>query len=173
MSEDMVVHLFTLARAAREASRMFVPIVFWMNQDGEVSMVLAPHDNDGGLPTAFRGASGMLLEAEGFPVWVAMAVDAYGRLTDADEFEGGERIGAGTLDARFWDGDGRVVEQIMIIIASPNDTARVYRQVYRYTPVDGWEWDAEERIIFPVLPDQDLLGAMELVVSDPTGSMGS
>jgi hypothetical protein len=154
--ETTINRLFEAVRAVRQAASNFVPVVFWMNKDGEVAMVLAANeDGSSDLSGAVRAASEMLREAEGKPEWMAVAVDAYGRIVDRNIEDTPSQ--AGLLDLRFQSGDEKVVEQLMLFLADPAKETVVYRQVYRYTPVDGWEWDDIEHMVDPILPDKVLM----------------
>ena len=164
VARDHIPMLFELMRAAREQADSFVPVLFWLNSEGDLAMALAPQ-NDDGLPGAVQEAAAVLTDMEGPPLWIGVALDAYGRA--AETLPDGSIIPAGSLDQRFTDGDPATVEQLMLFLASPETPAviPIYRQVYRFTPVDGWEWDDIEEVLDSVLPDDRLPTTLTSIVA--------
>jgi len=149
----VAVGLLATARAVRERVDPFVPLLAWQGGDGGSLLVMLPHDPDdpGGLALAVRAALDVLEAERGRAVWFAVVVDAYGRAAGP-----ADGVAAGDLGDLFRGGDPGVVEQLMMLMAR-GGASEVWRQVYRWTPVDGWEWDDGVERIVPVLPDMDLL----------------
>ena len=145
-----VQYIFHAATSAREATGVFVPLLMWLGSDGMGGLTAITHDA-GGLPAAVDAGLDMVEEHYGRPVWFAVVVDAYGRITDSVEKD----ITAEDLSDRFVMGDPVVVEQLMLFIAYKGQV-RVWRKVYRWTVTDGWEWEREELMMNPVLPANGL-----------------
>lgn len=147
---EAVHYLFTAAKATREGTVTFVPLLMWMSRDGTGGLTALTHD-DGGLPIAVDAGLDMVEEHYGQPAWFAVCVDAYGRVTDPRE-----DVSAEELSDRFVMGDPVVVEQLMLFIAFEG-MVRVWRRVYRKTATDGWEWDDAQLMLDPVLPTNGAL----------------
>lgn len=147
---EAVQHLFAAAKATREGASVFSPLLMWMGHDGVGGLTALIHES-GGLPGAVDAGLNMVEEVYGPPAWFSVVVDAYGRVTDP-----GEEVTAEELSDRFVMGDPVIVEQLMLFIAYEGQV-RVWRRVYRNTPVDGWEWDDAELMLQPVLPTSGAL----------------
>jgi hypothetical protein len=144
--------LLVPARAAREHADVFLPIVVWQQTDGgsPLLMMCAPVIGVMGEDISFAFAE--IIERYGPPVWFAVIADAYAKTA---HMEGAEP----PLAEAFKGGDPAVMEQLVMVFAS-HAGIKMYRQVYRYTPVDGWEWD--KPVEFD-LPGDELLRAVERV----------
>jgi len=151
--------LFAVARSVRESTAVFVPLLLWHGAAGG-GMTMLAHEA-GGLPAAVDAGLDMVNEHYGPPAWFAVCVDAYGRVTDPAE--GG--ISADDLSDRFVMGDEHVVEQLMMFIAM--DGVRVWRQVYRNSLTDGWEYSEPEMMLNPIFPNEDLIRVMNHHASNP------
>jgi hypothetical protein len=160
---EAVNYLFAAAQRARETTAVFVPLLMWMSRDGMGGLTALAHE-PGGLPAAVDAGLDMVEEHYLHPVWFAVVVDAYGRITDPTD----TTVVAEELSDRFVMGDPVVVEQLMLFIAFEGQV-RVWRRVYRNTPVDGWEWDDAELMVNPVLPANGLREVLESHASTATG----
>jgi hypothetical protein len=120
-------------------------------------MVEGTHDNVTifvmvGVPTGYMYAAvqSVIKEFGEEIKSIALTVDSY---MDPTEFEGVEdpeefkrRLEVRVpLEKRFKDGDPAVKESLHTVIMSPDWNITI-NQPYKWTPVDGWEWD-EPRII--------------------------
>lgn len=153
-------HLFAAGRAAREVLDPFVPILVWHN-DGDTGMTPLYYAGEVGIAVAAGDALDTLHGITTGPlVWFAVIVDAYGRITEEPD-----SVAADDLGDRFLLGDTRVVEQLMALVGYGGEV-RLWRQVYRNTVVDGWEWDDPEWMVNPVLPDNGLLDVLQLHADD-------
>lgn len=144
--------LFAPARAAREHTDVFLPIVVWQQVEEESPLLLLCGPVLGTMGEDIAFAFAEIMSRYGRPVWFAVIADAYARTAYTE----GAPL---SLSEAFGDGDPSVVEQLVLVCAS-REGVRMLRQVYRYTPVDGWEWD--EPVEFE-LPGDELLLAVERV----------
>lgn len=157
----LVQRMFHAAREAVEASAVFLPMVMWSTEGNEGIVALA--GIHGGVSGALDGALDMVTSMYGELTGFAVLVDAYGRITDAEE-----GIDPDDLADRFTMGDPGVVEQMMLLVAHEGEI-RVWRQVYRYTPVDGWEWEHPQLMSHAVLPESGLLETVKKWVEQGSG----
>lgn len=157
-----VQHLFVVGRVTRETLDPFVPCLIWQTADDDTGMTPLYRTPDTGIGVAVDNALRDLPVALGHPVvWFAVLVDSYGRITtDTDD-----HIDADDLTDRFILGDPAVVEQLMALVAYDGEV-RIWRQVYRHSISDGWEWESPEWMAHPVLPDNGLLDIMRLHADD-------
>lgn len=141
----LVPGLLEAGRIARERPEPFAPILAWQSASGEAGFTLVKNYL-GGLPEAVDEVLGALEELYGPPSWFSVTVDAYGRVAGPSS-----SLEPDDLRDLFAAGDWEVVEQLMVLIAAQGSVS-VWRQVYRHTPADGWEWDSAEYMLNPVLP---------------------
>lgn len=125
--------LLGMARNLREGNETFVPMIAWQPRSGPV--VMACVSGDGTIDEVMGQALPKLREDFGDPEWFAVAADTYGRNSDADD-----QVPPGSLGEAFQNGDPLVTEQVVLLVAEATGITGV-RQTYRYTPVEGWEWD--------------------------------
>ena len=149
---EVVPELLAAAREARERFDNFAPILTWQAEDGTAGFTMVKH-SAGGLPSAVDEVLTALEAMYGPPAWFAVTVDAYGRIADQQHEP---NLRPDDLSNLFAAGDWAVVEQLMLMVARSGHVG-VWRQVYRHTLVDGWEWDDPEYMLNPVLPDNGLL----------------
>lgn len=154
-----VHHILTAARTAKETLDPFPPILIWTTPDGEAGISPLHHEPGRSLTTTTREILTELPRTLNQPfTWFALIVDGYGRITDTDE-----DIDPEELTDRFILGDPVVVEQLIALVAH-DGTISPWRQVYRNTPIDGWEWDRPEYMPYAVLPrtpGDDLMQLLE------------
>lgn len=143
--DDLINQLFTVARNIRQQTDTFPPIVTWQPINGGPAITTSIEETDidaGNFDTTFN----RLRKLTGPPDWFAITLDAYAR----EQPHGQPRPEPDTLRHAFLDGDPHVVEQLVIIFKDPDDDDLImFRQVYRYTPVDGWEWDPPQIVDHP------------------------
>ena len=151
----IVQEVFGLARILRERVEPFAPMVVWRAIDGESGLMPLMHKT-GELPNAIEGAIRELITLFGDRFsWISIVTDAYGRVAHEDEPLKPEELGD-----LFVLGDQETVEQLMVVHAIDGDV-RAWRQVYRHTDLDGWEWDDPEWMAQPVLPEGGIWAMME------------
>jgi len=150
---EVVPGLLEAGRIARERDVAFSPILAWQAVDGTAGFTMVKH-HGGGLVMAVDEVLGALEEMYGPPAWFSVTVDAYGRIANHET-----NLDPDDLRDLFAAGDWQVVEQLMVLVAARGSVG-VWRQVYRHTPVDGWEWDEPEYMLNPVLPDNVLVEAL-------------
>jgi hypothetical protein len=143
--------MLEVARHMRERSNVLTPTLIWTSQDGTSGYTMIPHAV-GGMPDALDQMLTALDDEYGPPAWFAIILDAYGRIADAEHEPDLRPEDLGDL---FTMGDEAVVEQLVLVIAA-EDRITSWRQVYRYTPVDGWEWENPQFMANPVL-NQNLM----------------
>ena len=127
--------LLVPVRAVRESVEHFFPIVFWAPPSASVPVMTLVPPVRGTLLDDLPPIIAELLSVLGPPAWFAVAFDSYATNDDS--------VAAGSLEEAFLGGHPSVVEQIVLAVVSA-DSLDSYRQVYRCTPVDGWEWDDVE-----------------------------
>jgi hypothetical protein len=81
------------------------------------------------------------------PTSMVIMSDAYYELVHGVD----DAPSAGSLGERFRQGDPKVKEALNTVILS-SDVSVMVKQVYRWTPVDGWEWDEPEVLYDPDAP---------------------
>jgi len=128
--------LFGMARKLREDNDQFIPVVTYQPKGGDAP-VIACVTHGGGLVETMSQALPMLREQFGPAEWFAVTADSYAKVGDTN-------IEPGALAEAFMMGDPGVVEQLVVMIAEEDGRLSTFRQVYRHTPVDGWEWDKPE-----------------------------
>lgn len=136
----------SMVRELRESVDIFTPTIFWQPASTVMAVADIPSPTDDfsqNLNIAFEG----LRKYVGVPVWFAVVLDAYARDGESPEEE---KPAPGELEAAFNNGAPDVVEQMVSIFFTPEDRDLVMiRQIYRHTPVDGWEWNAPEVVSTP------------------------
>jgi hypothetical protein len=153
---DIVRELLAFARAAKESLDIFLPVMMWRGEDGEGGFAVMPGRMQE-LAGAVADLRGTVEHVQGPHMMYAVVVDGYGRTHHTSDAP----VGPGDLGEMFHAGDPVVVEQLMVLTAGRGmQGVRAWRQVYRHTPVDGWEWDAVEYLKRPVLPDTELTAAL-------------
>jgi hypothetical protein len=145
--------LLETGRALRERMKRMVPTLFWQGDGGQEFAAVA--HAEGGLPSALDAALTGLRAEHGPPAWFGVLLDAYGRISTV---RSEEHIQPEELADRFAAGDGAVVEQLILLIGTESRVT-AWRQVYRWTPGDGWEWEGPQYMLEPVLGG----GLMEVV----------
>lgn len=120
----------------------FVPVVMLEESDDNIVIYVLV-----GVPTGrmYDAVTAIVSRHESVPKSICICVDAY---IDSDEFkdvsdpeELKRRIATRVpLEKRFLDGDPAVKESIHTVVMTP-DSDLVINQPYKWTPVDGWEWD--------------------------------
>ena len=144
--------LFAAGRTVRETSEPFVPVLIWRADDGETGITaLTGTTRTGVAGAADRALTDLPAVAGSGPEWFALLIDAYGRIADDNDSARAEE-----LADRFLLGDTAVVEQLIALVAH-RGRLLMWRQVYRHTPADGWEWDDLQWMMHPILPDDGLL----------------
>lgn len=138
--------LLYAARNSREehgAENFWAPIIVYTSKtNGEALAMLAA---DEPVPQQLVVALIQLQQMLGPAAWIAFTGDTYASFIPTEEVsiltpkESRERFGI-DLEEEFKKGSERVVEMMMVLLASPEGIAGGSQQ-YRYTPVDGWEWD--------------------------------
>ena len=133
-----VEELLMVARMLREGQDVFAPMITWQPAAGEplvAHLTSLTGDTKADLDQAF----GQLRDMTGAPEWFAVTLDSYARDGSPDDFE------AASLEEAFLAGDMKVIEQVVTIFMTP-DTGELImiRQIYRHTPVDGWEWETPQ-----------------------------
>lgn len=146
--DSTIAETLALARAIREAatpSTPFTPTIIWEPAAGDTVLHLVTRLT-GNIAADLGSVFQQLRETYGDPVWFAIHLDAYARETpDPAPPEG--RPAVGTLESAFKLGDMSIVEQLVTIHIDPAERElTMIRQVYRYTPVDGWEWNSPQRM---------------------------
>lgn len=151
---QMAGALLETGRELRERMKQMVPTLFWQG-DGGTAEYAAVAAQPGGLSVALDGALTELRSERGRPSWFGVLLDAYGRISTV---RSEDHIQPEELPDRFAAGDIAVVEQLILLIGT-EARATAWRQVYRWTPGDGWEWDEKQYMLEPVLGG----GLMEVV----------
>ncbi len=142
-----VEQILTLARDLKKRTEVFSPIIVWQCLDETADAVIAGLQNltdsiTDDLNTAFQH----LRKVAGPPDWFAVILDSYAR----DQEVGDDKPSAGELAAAFKEGDPKVVEQMVTIFMEPrSQELTMIRQVYRYLPSEGWEFDPPQWIDSP------------------------
>jgi hypothetical protein len=136
-----VEELLSTVRDMREALPVFRPVVIWQPHDDD-PLVVTIEGSTGNVSTDLNEAFGRVRELAGPPEWFAVALDSYARDNDPDGVPG-------SLEEAFLNGDMTVVEQVVVIVQSPESGLTMFRQIYRNTPVDGWEWDEPQLVTDP------------------------
>lgn len=140
---EPVEDLLKVVRLLREDQDVFTPMVTWHPEDGApivAHLTESTGDTKTDLDTAFQ----QLRDLTGPPEWFAVTLDSYSRDGTAEEMEDI------SLEEAFLQGDMRVIEQMVTIFMTPSEGELVMiRQVYRHTPVDGWEWDSPQLVESP------------------------
>ena len=140
---DPVQELLLVARMMREGQTVFAPMITWQPAAGD-PLVAHLTSLTGDTKTDLDRAFQQLRDMTGPPEWFAVTLDSYARDGDADDME------AATLEEAFLQGDMRVVEQMVTIFMTPGTGELVMvRQVYRFLPSDGWEWDSPQVVESP------------------------
>ena len=143
--DDLIDQLLLVARSVREQTDNFPPIITWQPAHGgpAISTGIEPTET---LTGNFQNTFNRLRKLTGEPDWFAVTLDAYTREQPA----GGPAPEPDALHQAFLNGDPHVVEQLVVIYKDPaEDDLLMYRQIYRYTPVDGWEWDPPQYVESP------------------------
>lgn len=135
----VVANLLAFAREMRERTDPFPPMVTWqpVEANGGGPFLIVIDGSTGDTATDLGEAFAHMRDLAGPPEWVAVTLDSYAREHDPS-------TDPSTLAAAFKGGDMSVMEQMVVIVKHVGDDIRMIRQVYRHTPVDGWEWDREE-----------------------------
>lgn len=144
--DDPVDELLLVARKMREATDdVFIPAITWQPEAGNpvvAHLTELTGDTKKDLDTAFHA----LRDLTGPPLWFAVTLDCFARDGEPDEDE----VEAASLEEAFLGGDMRVVEQMVTILMTPaNGELIMIRQIYRHTPVDGWEWEPPQIVESP------------------------
>jgi hypothetical protein len=145
-------NILAVARHMRENNDHFIPTIVWQPHNGEsVIATLTPiNDNDDDEDgTDLDAVFHELRTVIGDPEWFTISLDAYARDDDTPGTPA-EPPAPGELEAAFAAGDMTVVEELVTIhVEMHSRTLTMYRQIYRYTPVDGWEWEDPEIVESP------------------------
>lgn len=142
--KSQMAGLLSIARHLRETLDPLPPIAMWHPIGGEGGgMAWLDVDDDD-----LAAAADELRSQIGPVVWFAVVFDTYARDGDPTTDQG--LLGIGVLDAAFRDGDPSVMEQIVLVMWTGEDPQpEMAWQVYRWTPVDGWEWDQPRLVADP------------------------
>jgi len=139
---EPVEDLLKVVRLLREDQDVFAPMITWQPKAGEpivAHLTSLTGDTKTDLDQAFQ----QLRDMTGAPEWFAVTLDSYARDGAPEDLEG-------TLEEAFLAGDMQVIEQMVTIFMTPGTGELVMvRQVYRNTPVDGWEWDSPQIVESP------------------------
>lgn len=143
-SVDGLLHAARESRMAQEHGDVWVPIVVYASEKGEALGLLgatAP------VPQQLIQALVQMHDVMGHADWIAFTGDTYATYLEAkDESDAMKRMRSmqgRRLAREFKEGSPDVIEVMVVMLASPKDIQTGY-QSYRYTPVDGWEWDEPE-----------------------------
>lgn len=144
-----VEELLSQIREMRETQDIFRPVVIWQPILG--GTVIATLEGETGDVQADLGeAFDRVRNIAGPPEWFAVALDSYSRDNDPNGVPE-------SLEEAFLNGDMSVVEQIVLIVQQAGDDLAMIRQIYRFTPADGWEWEKPQIITDP---DDDVCAAV-------------
>ena len=142
--DDPVEELLLVARMLREDNDIFAPMIIWQPVAGGERVVAHLTSITGDTKQDLDEAFKQLRDVTGAPEWFAVTLDSYARDGDPDELE------ASSLEEAFLQGDMKVVEQMVTIFMTPGTGELVMiRQIYRNTPVDGWEWNEPQVVDSP------------------------
>lgn len=126
----------------------FIPTLFYRDTEGKTTIVGMM-----GVPTGhmYDAVLQVLKTAlNGTFEMIALTCDAYSDMhemegiTSDEEFQAHLAVRVG-LETRFLAGDSNVKECLNTLVMSADGVITV-NQSYKWTPVDGWEWD-EPRVI--------------------------
>lgn len=142
---DLVDQLLLVARGVRERTDTFTPLITWQPVTGGPAVMTTADESDT-LTGSFDDSFNRLRKLTGPPDWFAVTLDAYARDQEGDQ----PKPEPGALHEAFTNGDPSVVEQMVVILMDPTaGDLLMARQVYRWTPVDGWEWDEPQMVDSP------------------------
>ena len=141
IDKPTAVALLAPARATRERMQQeggdFSPMVIFVPKLGKPMMAVMA--GEGRLPDQLAVLLEDMRSQLGPAQWIAVTTDAYTK-----QVEDPTGFVPGSLEAAFKAGDPHVTEQMMVVLRQRNKPTEVAGQAYRYTPVDGWEWDPPE-----------------------------
>ena len=141
---NLIDQLLAMTRHFREHTEPFRPLVIWQPINGD-SAVIAGFTSLTGevrddLDTVFKD----LRDTIGSPEWFAVLLDSYNRDTTPGNIPTTDIIG---LEEAFKAGDMSVTEQMVtIVMHPPTEELLMFRQVYRWLPSEGWEWEKPQLI---------------------------
>lgn len=131
--------LLDAARPAREAVEEFVAMLTYAPVGGSPVAALVEHKTPSQLGPMLANMLQIMHDKAGPADWVAFTSDTYVIIGDPSTFGM-----AGGLEGAFSSGDPRVFEQMSVVLVDREGGFDACTQRYRYTPVDGWEWDSPE-----------------------------
>lgn len=136
------ISLLAPARTTREAigaDAEFAPMVLFAPRRGQAMMAVL--DGEGRLHDLVADVLADMRARLGPPLWIAVTTDAYVKPMSAPE-----TYEPGKLAEAFANGDPEVTEQMVVILRRRGEPLEVASQPYRFSMVDGWEWDQAELV---------------------------
>jgi hypothetical protein len=134
--DDRMTGLLGMVRSMREHFDPLPPVALWRQVGGEhFNIAILPGDaHEGTIAEQCADLRRLAAPTE----WFALVMDTYAR--DGGRDDAPPDMAA--LEEAFLAGDPAVVEQVVTILWPKEERPAMAWQVYRWTPVDGWEWDA-------------------------------
>lgn len=138
-SKPTLSSLLSVGRLTREHVEDFDPTVVYAPEDSEQAMIAVLEGADS-VQDALRSLLAEMRETLGPPAWIALTLDSYAKaITDPDWL-----AQVGHLQEAFEGGDPQVTEQLVVMVVDAKRHVEAVSQTYRYTPVEGWEWDSPD-----------------------------
>lgn len=137
MDDPTALALLHPARVTREAVDEFQPMVLYCPRRGKAYM--ASMDAGESIESMLSKLLAEMRAQLGPAVWIAVTTDAYSKKVRAPEDVPTRRLGEA-----FAEGDPDVIEQMVVVLRHRYKPTEMAAQTYRYTPVDGYEWDEPE-----------------------------
>jgi hypothetical protein len=139
VDEPTALDLLQPARVTRERVHVFQPMVLYCPRRGKAYM--ASMDAGESLEVMLSALLAEMRASLGPAMWIAVTTDAYAKRAETPEDIPTQRLGEA-----FADGDPEVIEQMIVVLRHRYKPTEMAAQTYRYTPVDGYEWDEPEII---------------------------
>lgn len=126
--------LLARARATQKQGDQYVSHVFYVARKGTQIQAHFQNASNGEMVPALIGLLDMLQMGFGAPAWIGYTTDAYAFTGEWDDRPD-------NLAEAFANGDMRVYEELYALVVGLDGTFKAACQKFRWTPVDGWEWD--------------------------------
>lgn len=145
LSDQEIFNLHEIGRKIMEymGHENFIPTLVVIPPDDEKAMIATIPLEAG---RSYAMVQRVILSMPFIPVSIALTCDTYmakaGMATEEEVLQELDKPHV-PLAHRFAQGDPDVTEALNTIVLSPGKSATVV-QSYKWTPVDGWEWDEPE-----------------------------